>query len=41
MGERVAVRLGVSRSFFPSDQRAAAKCWLMVDGLFSTADPQP
>jgi hypothetical protein len=41
MGERVAVRLGVSRSFQPADQRAPAKCWLMVDGLFSAADPQP
>jgi hypothetical protein len=41
MGQRVAVRLGVSRSFQPADQRAPAKCWLMVDGLFSTTDPQP
>ena len=41
MGERVAVRLGVSRSFQPADGRAPAKCWLMIDGLFSAADPQP
>ena len=41
MGECVAVRLGVSRSFQPADGRAPAKCWLMVDGLFSATDPQP
>jgi hypothetical protein len=41
MGERVAARLGVSRSFQPADQRAPARCWLMVDGLFSATDPQP
>ncbi len=41
MGEAVAVRLGLSRSYQPSDSRAPGKCWLMVDGLFSLADPQP
>jgi hypothetical protein len=41
MGETVAVRLGLSRSYQPSDSRAPGKCWLMVDGLFSLADPQP
>jgi hypothetical protein len=41
MGEQVAVRLGLSRSYQPSDQRVPGKCWLMIDGLFSIADPQP
>ncbi len=41
MGDTVAVRLGLTRSFQPSDSRAPGKCWLMVDGLFSLADPQP
>ncbi len=34
MGERVAVRVGVSRPF-------CHQCWLMVDGIFSVTDPQP
>jgi hypothetical protein len=41
MGDTVAVRVGLTRSFQPSDSRAPGKCWLMVDGLFSLADPQP
>jgi hypothetical protein len=41
MGERVALRLGVSRPFQASTQRGPGLCWLMVDGLFSLADPQP
>lgn len=41
MGGVVAVRLGLSRSYQPSDSRLPGKCWLMVDGLFSLADPQP
>jgi hypothetical protein len=43
MGETVAVRLGVSRSFAPAEGagRASGLCWLMADGFFSLADPQP
>jgi len=43
MGETVAVRLGVSRSFAPAEEagRASGLCWLMADGFFSLADPQP
>jgi hypothetical protein len=41
MGERVAVRLGVSRPFRAKLQGGPGPCWLMVDGLFSVADPQP
>src|SRR5439155_17612823 len=33
MGERVAVRLGLSRPF-QSDARQPAMCWLMADGFF-------
>ena len=40
MGERVAVRLGLSRPF-QSDTRQPAMCWLMADGFFSLHDPQP
>ncbi len=40
MGERVAVRLGLSRAFQGDPQRAAM-CWLMADGFFSLNDPQP
>ena len=40
MGERVAVRLGLSRPF-QSDARQPAMCWLMADGFFSLHDPQP
>jgi hypothetical protein len=40
MGERVAVRLGLSRPF-QSDARQPAMCWLMADGFFSLYDPQP
>ncbi len=40
MGEPVAVRLGLSRAYAPrADQ--PGRCWLMVDGFFSLADPQP
>jgi hypothetical protein len=39
MGERVAVRLGLSRPF-QSDARQPAMCWLMADGFFSLHDPQ-
>jgi hypothetical protein len=41
MGERVAVRLGLSRPFQYHDGQGAALCWLMADGFFSLADPQP
>jgi hypothetical protein len=41
MGERVAVRLGVSRPFQANPQRGPGLCWLMVDGIFSLSDPQP
>src|SRR5262249_15636274 len=40
MGEQVAVRLGLSRSFQP-DVRGPGLCWLMADGFFSFSDPQP
>ena len=40
MGERVAVRLGLSRPFQSAAQQPAM-CWLMADGFFSLRDPQP
>ena len=40
MGEQVAVRLGLSRSFQP-EERGPGLCWLMADGFFSLTDPQP
>jgi hypothetical protein len=40
MGEQVAVRLGLSRSF-PSQADQPGMCWLMADGFFSLSDPQP
>jgi hypothetical protein len=40
MGEQLAVRLGLSRSFQGYlDQ--PGMCWLMADGFFSLLDPQP
>jgi hypothetical protein len=41
MGERIAVRLGLSRPFARADEQGAGVCWLMADGFFSLADPQP
>jgi hypothetical protein len=41
MGDQVAVRLGLSRPFPSGAESGEAKCWLMVDGIFSLADPQP
>lgn len=43
MGETVAVRLGLTRAFSPTDgpARTAGWCWLMADGFFSLEDPQP
>jgi hypothetical protein len=40
MGEQVAVRLGLSRSFQATPARAESVCWLMADGFFSLNDPQ-
>lgn len=40
MGDRVAVRLGLSRSFQAPPGRADSVCWLMADGFFSLNDPQ-
>jgi hypothetical protein len=39
MGERVVVRLGLSRSFHASGEKPG-RCWLMADGFFSLDDPQ-
>jgi hypothetical protein len=43
MGERIAVRLGLTRPFAPqgNTQPAARVCWLMADSFFSMDDPQP
>jgi hypothetical protein len=41
MGERIVVRLGLSRPFAADPQQGEARCWLMADGFFSLADPQP
>ncbi len=41
MGDAVAVRLGLSRPFFGRQESGPAYCWLMADGFFSLADPQP
>lgn len=41
MGERVAVRLGLTRAFEPTACRGRGRCWLMVDGLFSLSNPEP
>jgi hypothetical protein len=40
MGERVAVRLGLSRSFKSGNDDEPGQCWLMADGFFALADPQ-
>jgi hypothetical protein len=40
MGDQVAVRLGLSRSFQGEPGRSPAVCWLMADGFFSFTDPQ-
>jgi hypothetical protein len=41
MGERIAVRVGLTRPFAPAGgQSAPAVCWLMADGFFSLSDPQ-
>ncbi len=39
MGDRVAVRRGLSRPF--AHEGAPPVCWLMANGFFSMADPQP
>jgi hypothetical protein len=41
MGEQVAVRLGLSRAFQVRPQEGRGLCWVMADGFFSLADPQP
>jgi len=41
MGEKVAVRLGLSRAFIAEPEKGPGMCWLMVDGFFSLTDPQP
>jgi hypothetical protein len=41
MGPQVAVRLGLSRAFAASPSRGSGLCYLMADGFFSLADPQP
>jgi hypothetical protein len=40
MGERLAVRLGLSRPFQNDPSRGMEACWLMIDGLFSWGEPQ-
>jgi hypothetical protein len=40
MGEDVAVRLGLSRSFQATPGQSASVCWLMADSFFSFHDPQ-
>ena len=40
MGEEIAVRLGLSRSF-PSQAEQPGMCWVMADGFFSLLEPQP
>jgi len=39
MGERIAVRVGLSRPFAPDG--GEPRCWLMADGFFSFSDPMP
>jgi hypothetical protein len=41
MGPHVLVRLGLSRAFPQRPDRGPGFCWLMADGFFSPADPQP
>jgi hypothetical protein len=41
LGERVAIRLGVSRPYAGDPARDEPVCWLMADGFFSPTDPQP
>jgi hypothetical protein len=41
MGGEVALRLGISRPFQQNGGPAPTACWLMADGFFSLADPQP
>jgi hypothetical protein len=41
MGQKVLVRLGLSRPFQATPHRGQGKCWLMADGFFSLENPQP
>ncbi len=40
MGERLAVRVGLSRAYSATGNDEDAVCWLMADGFFSIRDPQ-
>ena len=41
MGDKVVVRLGLSRPFQGSPQRGPGACWVMADGFFSLQNPEP
>jgi hypothetical protein len=41
MGDPVAVRLGLSRTFVGRHDLGPGQCWLMADGFFSLMDPEP
>jgi hypothetical protein len=41
LGERVAVRVGLSRPFQGHGEAGPGACWLMADGFFSASDPEP
>jgi hypothetical protein len=41
MGQQVAVRVGLSRAYSAIGKEEDAVCWLMADGFFSLANPQP
>jgi hypothetical protein len=41
MGDTLAIRLGLSRPFRNEPGHGTEACWLMIDGFFSVADPQP
>ncbi len=41
MGERIVVRLGLTRAFAGAASHGERLCWLMADGFFSLTDPQP
>ena len=41
MGDQVAVRIGLSRAFQGGTEGSPSVCWLLADGFFSLADPQP
>jgi hypothetical protein len=41
MGDWLSVRLGLSRGFLQEGGWGLPRCWLMADGFFAQADPQP